>query len=80
MDNENQNNKSKKLKPTNQDISRSRNRHDDLVEGLKMEIASELGIIDQVNDNGWHSLSPRLSGKVGGKLSQRLKDLGKWSP
>ncbi|WP_025205820.1 small, acid-soluble spore protein, alpha/beta type [Dehalobacter restrictus] len=44
---------------------------------MKMEIASELGIIQQVQNEGWDSLSPRISGKIGGKLSQRLKRINK---
>jgi len=50
-----------------------KNNEDKLIENLKMEIAAELGIIEQVNDKGWASLSPRLSGKIGGIISQRLK-------
>lgn len=79
MENQNQKPINPKKSPE-QNSKRPKNRHDDLVESLKLEIASELGIIDQINDNGWHSLSPRLSGKIGGKVSQRLKELGKWSP
>jgi len=47
-----------------------------LIEELKMEIASELGIAEQIQDKGWDSLSPRVSGKIGGKLSQKLKKMG----
>jgi hypothetical protein len=49
----------------------------DLIEDLKMEIASELGIIEQVENNGWQSLSPKISGKIGGRLSQRLRKMSK---
>ena len=62
--------------PKQQKSSRMKSRKDsenDLIENLKMEIAAELGIIEQVNDKGWASLSPRLSGKIGGIISQRLK-------
>lgn len=45
----------------------------DLIEDLKMEIAAELGIIEQIRNKGWESLSPRESGKIGGKIAQRLK-------
>jgi len=51
------------------------NNGDELIENLKMEIAAELGIIEQINNEGWASLSPRLSGKIGGILSQRLKKI-----
>jgi hypothetical protein len=42
-----------------------------------MEIASELGLIEQIQDSGWDSLSPRASGQIGGKLAQRLKQMTK---
>lgn len=49
----------------------------DFIEEMKMEIASELGIMSQVQNEGWDSLSPRVSGKLGGKLSQRLKKMSR---
>lgn len=48
-----------------------------LIDDLKMEIASELGIVEQIENEGWDSLSPRVSGQIGGKLSQRLRKMGK---
>ncbi len=64
-------------KASNQNVRQSRNKQKELIEDLKMEIAAELGIIEQVRSQGWHSLSPRDSGKIGGKLSQRLKRMSK---
>ncbi|NLI91899.1 MAG: small, acid-soluble spore protein, alpha/beta type [Peptococcaceae bacterium] len=52
-------------------------KQNNLIDDLKLEIASELGIVEQIKDKGWQSLSPRISGKIGGKLSQRLKKMGK---
>ncbi|MGI5900974.1 MAG: small, acid-soluble spore protein, alpha/beta type [Desulfitobacteriia bacterium] len=46
-------------------------------EELIEELKKELGIAEEVQKNGWHSISPRVSGKLGGKLAQRLKRLGK---
>lgn len=60
-----------------QNVRKARNKRSDLMEDLKMEIASELGLVEQIVDKGWHSLSPRISGKIGGKLAQRLKRIGK---
>ncbi len=75
---ENQNNNAKKLRRSpNQNVRRSKNKQADLIEDLKMEIATELGIMEQINNKGWNSLSPRLSGKIGGKIAQRLKNFGK---
>lgn len=45
----------------------------DPLEDLKMEIAAELGLIDQVRQKGWHSLSAKDAGKIGGLMTQRLK-------
>lgn len=47
------------------------------IEDLKMEIASELGLVNEIRDKGWHSLSPRDSGRIGGIVAQRLKKLQK---
>ncbi len=55
----------------------AKKKKNDLIEDLKMEIASELGIMQEVENKGWQSLSPRVSGKIGGLLSQRLKKTGK---
>lgn len=45
----------------------------DPYEALKLEIAAELGLMDQVRDRGWHSLSAREAGKIGGIMTQRKK-------
>jgi len=55
----------------------AKKKKNDLIENLKMEIASELGIMQEVENKGWESLSPRVSGRIGGLLSQRLKKMGK---
>ncbi|WP_414647916.1 small, acid-soluble spore protein, alpha/beta type [Desulfitobacterium sp.] len=45
----------------------------DPYEALKLEIAAELGLIEQVRDRGWHSLSAKDAGKIGGIMTQRKK-------
>ena len=40
---------------------------------LKLEIARELGILEQVENEGWDSLSNAMCGKVGGLMSKRLR-------
>ena len=40
---------------------------------LKLEIAQELGILEQVENEGWDSLSNAMCGKVGGLMSKRLR-------
>lgn len=42
-------------------------------EKLKLEIARELGILEQVENEGWDSLSNAMCGKVGGLMSKRLR-------
>lgn len=46
----------------------------DEMELLKMEIARELGIWEQVERDGWHSLSNAACGRVGGIMRKRLQD------
>lgn len=45
----------------------------DPLESLKMEIAAELGLLDQVRLKGWHSLTAKDAGKIGGIMTQRAK-------
>ena len=44
---------------------------------LKYEIADELGLADKVLENGWRSLSAKESGRIGGILASRKKQLKK---
>ena len=41
---------------------------------LKIEIATEIGIWEQVQNEGWESLSNAVCGKVGGLMSKRLRN------
>ena len=40
---------------------------------LKYEIASELGLMDKINQGGWKSLTARESGRIGGIMTTRKK-------
>lgn len=40
---------------------------------LKYEIASELGLMDKINKDGWKSLTARESGRIGGIMTKRKK-------
>lgn len=42
-------------------------------ERMKYEIAEELGILDQVLESGWRSLSAKETGRVGGIMTSRRK-------
>lgn len=38
---------------------------------MKYEIAEELGLLDQVLDEGWKSLSSKETGRIGGMMTKR---------
>lgn len=42
---------------------------------MKYEIAKELGLYEQVIENGWQSLSAKQTGKIGGMMTRRKKEL-----
>ncbi len=49
----------------------------DPLEPLKMEIAAELGLLEQIHTSGWHSLSAKEAGRIGGLMTQRRRKDGK---
>lgn len=44
-------------------------------EKLKYEIADELGLLDQVLKEGWKSLSSKQTGKIGGLVTKRRREM-----
>ena len=46
-------------------------------EELKYEIAEELGLLDRVMKDGWRSLSAKETGRVGGLMTRRKKEMKK---
>lgn len=44
-------------------------------EKLKYEIAAELGLIDKVMSSGWKSLSAKETGRIGGIMTKRKKQM-----
>lgn len=42
---------------------------------MKYEIADELGLLDKVLKEGWRSLSSKETGKIGGMVSKRRRDM-----
>ena len=46
-------------------------------EKLKYEIAEELGLLDKVMTEGWKSLSSKETGKIGGMVSKRRREVEK---
>ncbi len=45
------------------------------IEELKMEIAEELGLLDKVKEVGWAGLSAKETGRMGGILTRRKREL-----
>ena len=44
---------------------------------MKYEIAEELGLLDRVMKDGWKSLSAKETGRVGGLMTRRKKEMKK---
>lgn len=42
---------------------------------LKFEIATELGLADKVIASGWRSLTAKESGRIGGLITKRKREL-----
>ena len=42
---------------------------------MKLEIAEELGLLEKVIEGGWSSLTAKESGRVGGILQARKKNM-----
>ena len=47
----------------------------DDVEAMKLEIAAELGLLDKVQRVGWAGLNAVETGRMGGILTKRKRDL-----
>lgn len=46
-------------------------------EQLKYEIAEELGLLDKVLEEGWKSLSSKETGRIGGLITRKKRELEK---
>ncbi|MGI6094697.1 MAG: small, acid-soluble spore protein, alpha/beta type [Lachnospiraceae bacterium] len=44
-------------------------------EQLKYEIAGELGLLDKVLDSGWRSLTAKETGRIGGLVTKRKREM-----
>ena len=44
-------------------------------EEMKYEIARELGVLDQVLQNGWKCLSAKETGRIGGLMTRKKKEM-----
>lgn len=46
-------------------------------EELKYEIAEELGLLDKVMESGWKALTAKETGRIGGMMTRRKKELNR---
>ena len=46
---------------------------------MKYEIAEELGLLDQVLEEGWKSLASKETGRIGGLMTKRRQKTGESS-
>lgn len=44
-------------------------------EKMKYEIAEELGLLDKVLKEGWRSLSSKETGKIGGLVTKKRREM-----
>ncbi|MEF9960424.1 MAG: small, acid-soluble spore protein, alpha/beta type [Niameybacter sp.] len=42
---------------------------------MKLEIAEELGLLDKVQKDGWKSLTPKETGRIGGLMTKKKREL-----
>lgn len=49
-------------------------------EKIKYEIAEELGLLDRVLQDGWKSLSSKETGRIGGLMTKKRKEIQKGNP
>nr|WP_307991363.1 small, acid-soluble spore protein, alpha/beta type [uncultured Niameybacter sp.] len=42
---------------------------------MKLEIAEELGLLDKVQKDGWKSLTPKETGRIGGLMTKRKREM-----
>ena len=46
-------------------------------ETLKYEIAEEMGLLDKVLENGWRSLTAKETGRIGGLMTRRKREMNR---
>lgn len=46
-------------------------------EQMKLEIAEELGLLDKVQAGGWKALSAKETGRIGGLMTKKKRELNK---
>lgn len=49
----------------------------DETEKMKYEIAEELGLLDRVIENGWKTLTAKETGRIGGLVTKKRREMMK---
>ena len=44
---------------------------------MKLELAEELGLLDKVQEGGWKALSAKETGRIGGLMTKKKRELNK---
>lgn len=55
----------------------SEKKKDELNEKLKYEIAEELGLLEKVKQGGWKSLTSKETGRIGGIITKKRREMCK---
>ena len=55
----------------------SQKKKNDEIEKLKYEIAEEIGLLDKVLEGGWRSLTSKETGRIGGLITKKRRELQK---
>ena len=69
----------KLIENNNTEVSNKEKLFDALTEDqkMKLEIASELGLLDKVQKDGWKSLSSKETGRIGGLMTKKKREMKK---
>ncbi len=65
------------MTPQNKKSANKKKKEDPVKDRLKEEVARELGLMDEVKEKGWGGLTSRQTGRIGGYLSGRKKNIKK---
>ncbi|NMB26431.1 MAG: small, acid-soluble spore protein, alpha/beta type [Tissierellia bacterium] len=61
----------------NKKQNKKKKKKETLEDKLKYEIAEELGLMDKIDQVGWGGLTAKESGRIGGLITVRKRDMKK---
>jgi hypothetical protein len=64
-------------KKNNKNKNKKKEKIETLEDKLKYEIAEELGLSDKIKESGWGELTAKESGKIGGLITVRKREMKK---